>query len=108
MKMTFSGKNKPAKPTINALFSIADLCVQQVFIADVGDGAFLDDAVKIKPNRHGPGIVMKCIDSRRLKIALQRAGYDPEKTKIVRGRKHFIAFIETDPGMMSLPAKAGH
>lgn len=86
-KLTKQGNNLPM------LTLGENLNVKQMFIADVGDGAFTDDSVKVKPNRNGSGLVLKCVCLKRLHKALKQAGFDPHTVKIIKGSKHFIAFL---------------
>ena len=70
-----------------------------MFLADMGDGAFTDDCVKVKPHKSGTGMVLKCVSRARLEKALQKAGFAPDKVKVVKGRKHFIAMLGEEVGM---------
>ena len=76
-----------------SVLSIGNLKIKQVMIADIGDGAFTDSSIKVKPHKSGEGIVLKCTDLDRLKKGLVEAGFNPTFTKIIKGNKHFIAFV---------------
>lgn len=72
---------------------LGNLGIKQVMIADLGDNAFTDDCIKIKPNKKGQGVVLKCTNAKRLIAGLAQAGIDPRLVEIKKGRKHFIAIV---------------
>lgn len=72
-------------------FKIGNLTFKSVLVADTGDGAFTDQSVKIKPNTEGPGFVFKCVDRKRLEVALLAAGFNPTQVEIKKGNKHWVA-----------------
>lgn len=68
------------------------LKLKQVLIIDSGDGAFTDASVKVKPADGNPAqMVFKCIDKARLLMQLAASGIKP--IKVVKGTKHYIAFV---------------
>ncbi len=72
---------------------LGNLQIKSVMLADLGDGCYTDDSVKIKPNTNGIGLVLKCVNKARLLRALAQAGFDPAKVRIQKGSKHYIAFL---------------
>lgn len=76
---------------------LGNLGIKQVMIADIGDGAFTDQSIKVKPNKTGPGFVLKCTDRARLLAGLAQAGVDPRLVEIKRGSKHWVAFVNKAP-----------
>jgi hypothetical protein len=84
---------------------LGNLTIKQVMIADLGDGAFTDQSIKIKPNKKGPGVVLKCTDRKRLVAGLAQAGIDAGMVQIKRGGKHWIAIVGI-PGVGSALVKA--
>lgn len=68
------------------------LKLKQVMVLDLGDGAFTDKSVKVRPHKTDANrVVFKCVSLKRLKKALADAGI--RVAQIVKGKKHFIAFI---------------
>jgi len=102
----------PAKPTTQLAASaprgmvLGNLALKSCFIADLGDGAYLDASIKIKPNRSGPGFVMKCTDRERLLAGLAKADIDPRLVRVERGRKHWIAFVNQGRSSIQALVKA--
>lgn len=88
-------------PTSIAAPMLGQLKIKQVFVADTGDGAFTDQSVKIKPNKNGPGLVLKCVDLERLKTVIYQAnpGYAPSAAVIRKGSKHFIHVLGEQKSM---------
>lgn len=84
---------KPTHSDPKGMF-LGHLGIKQVMIADMQDGAPIDASIKIKPNRNGLGLVLKCVDKGRLIAGLAQAGVDYRLVRIVRGQKHWIAFLE--------------
>lgn len=69
------------------------LKVKHVMLLDTGDGAFTDHSIKVKPHNTDPSIlVFKCTKKARLLQAMKDAGLKPI-TKIIKGSKHWIAFV---------------
>lgn len=68
------------------------LSLKKILILDTKDGAFTDSSVKIKEDREDPSrVVLKCVNRVCLLKALKGAGIKP--MKIIKGRKHWIAFV---------------
>lgn len=97
--------NKNLQNKAPTQIQLGNLTIKQVMIADLGDGAFTDHSIKIKPNKKGPGVVLKCTNLKRLVAGLATAGIDPRLVKITKGSKHFIAFVEQGSKVTTL-AKA--
>lgn len=96
MKLTKYNKLQKKAPTgieAGGMFQIGNLKMKKVMLADLGDGAFTDESIKVKPNKAGDGIVLKCTDKSRLQKGLVKAGFNPIHVKIVKGKKHWIAFL---------------
>ena len=106
MKMTTTKKTSIQKPTTNKgpMMYLGNLAMKSVMLADLGDGAFTDSSIKIKPHKNGVGIVLKCTDKGRLLAGLVQAGLNPAFVKIVKGRKHYVAILSKAPMISQLPS----
>jgi hypothetical protein len=81
------------------------LKAKHVMLIDAGDGAYTDDSVKVKPDRDNPDqVVFKCIDAARLLRVLTDAGLCA--TRVVKGAKHHIAFVDAAAFQASLTSHA--
>ena len=68
--------------------------VKKVLLIDSGDGCFTDASVKVKEYRGDASrMVLKCTSYKRLMQALADAGL---KGKVIKGNKHYIAFVGTE------------
>lgn len=94
-----------AKHTTKPSAAPQPLKLKQVLIIDSGDGAFTDASVKVKPADGNPAqMVFKCTDKARLLTQLAASGITP--IKVVKGSKHFIAFVHTTDVTKALPGNA--
>lgn len=67
--------------------------VKHVMLLDTGDGAFIDESVKVKPHKTDDAkLAVKCTDLTRLFDALERMGLTLVGPP-VKGAKHYIAFV---------------
>lgn len=96
-KTTQFSSLQPLNKNTSLMPGLGNLQIKKLMIADMGDGAHTDHCVKVKPNRSGQGFVLKCTDRNRLTAAIAHAGIDPRLVKIVKGRKHFVAFVQNPP-----------
>ena len=81
-------KQKQALASAQAEQALLAIGMKKTMLLDLGDGAFTDQSVKIRPNTDGTGIVMKCTSEKRLLEALTRANI---QAKVFKGSKHWIA-----------------
>lgn len=73
----------PAKP----------ITLKQVAILDTGDGAYIDQSVKVKPHRKDARkLVLKCVDLKRLTAAVTGLKLTPCGAP-VRGSKHWVVIV---------------
>lgn len=98
--MTKLIKKTDALPTVQ---------LKQVLLLDVGDGAFIDHSVKIKPHKTNPHkLAIKCTNGPRLLKALQALGLKPCGAPI-KGTKHYIVIVwksAFDAAMLEAQTKA--
>lgn len=86
-------KHTGTKLTNHKVPAAKRITMKNVMLLDGGDGAFVDESVKVKPFiGDDQKLMLKCVDARRLLSTVSRLGLVPA-SPLQRGTKHFMLAV---------------